>query len=65
MIIDIGYTWGIKWATVYAENEVLKYAVLLIGATIVMFVLAIGMNIYGYVIVGNEQSYAESLGKIS
>jgi hypothetical protein len=49
IIIDLAYLWGIAWADRYSSGSNL-YAILLIGGTACNYALAIGVNIYGYVL---------------
>ena len=64
-MIDIGYLWGIKWAEKFSTSSERIYGILLIGFTAIMFILAIFMNVYGYIIVADEFNYMEKIGKIS
>lgn len=60
-MIDVGYLWGIRWADKYSIGES-RYGVLLIIFTAIMFVLAFGMNIYGYILVSDERHHMNSVG---
>jgi len=55
IVIDLCYLWGIKWAQKYSEGSSL-YGGLLIGFTILNYIVSIGINIYGYILSHNNNT---------
>lgn len=49
IVIDLAYLWGIKWAQKYSNGSSV-YACLLIGASVLNYMLAVGINVYGYIL---------------
>ncbi len=50
----MAYLWGIKWAEKYNEGSKC-YACLLIVFSIANYVIAIGINIYGYILSTSDE----------
>jgi len=65
IIIDLAYLWGTAWADRYSLGKQF-YAWLLIGGTIINYVLAIAVNIYGYMLSSEHacQNYPNILSSI-
>jgi hypothetical protein len=56
-VIDLAYLWGIKWAHHYSTGSNC-YAGLLIGFSLANYAVAIGINIYGYILSLSDQEEA-------
>ena len=54
IVIDLAYLWGIKWAEKYSNGSNI-YGGLLIAFTAVNYILAVGLNFYGYSLSSSEE----------